>query len=61
MRSQAEEQSERLLRMQLIESQLAKTKTQCDELKAQLASVMAAASSETANTTHSTAIASVGL
>ncbi|KAL5108692.1 Nucleoprotein TPR [Taenia crassiceps] len=58
MRGQAEEQSERLLRMQLIESQLAKTKTQCDELKVQLASVMAAASSEAANIVHSVAIAS---
>ncbi|VDK37136.1 unnamed protein product [Taenia asiatica] len=58
MRGQAEEQSERLLRMQLIESQLAKTKSQCDELKAQLASVMTATSSEAANTAHSAAIAS---
>ncbi|CDI97253.1 nucleoprotein TPR [Echinococcus multilocularis] len=55
MRGQAEEQSERLLRMQLIESQLAKTKSQCDELKAQLASVMAAASTEAVSTVHSAA------
>ncbi|VDM31849.1 unnamed protein product [Hydatigera taeniaeformis] len=55
MRGQAEEQSERLLRMQLIESQLAKSKSQCDELKAQLASVMTAASNEVVNTANSAA------
>ncbi|VDD75825.1 unnamed protein product [Mesocestoides corti] len=47
LRSQAEAQSERLLRMQLIESQLTKTKRQCVELKAQLASAMAVPSEPT--------------
>ena len=60
MRNQAEEQSERLLRMQLIESQLAKTKRKCYELQAQLNSTTPAVNTfETAGSTHFLPLASV--